>query len=215
VFEHVAATNLHTRASHDERLAFWINAYNTLVRKGIVALGLQHSVWEVSDFFDRISVHVGDLLFSANEIEHGILRGNRPHPLSTMVPFPPGDPRRPWVIDPPDPRVHFAISCGARSCPPVRLYEADQLDQQLGAATRAFVNREVTLDHETLVASEIFRWFGSDFDGWPGGLAGFLVRYLEDGPVRQAVRSRGLDRLTWRPYDWRLSPVQAEGGVAE
>jgi hypothetical protein len=82
---------------------------------------------EVSDVFDRISVQVGDVLLSANEVEHGTLRENRPYPMSTMVPFPTGDPRPPWVIDQPDLRVHFAIGSGARSCPPVRRYEADQV----------------------------------------------------------------------------------------
>jgi hypothetical protein len=58
VLEHVAATGFQRPASHAEHRAFWINAYNRLVRQGIVAFGLRHSVWEVSDFFDRISIHV-------------------------------------------------------------------------------------------------------------------------------------------------------------
>ncbi|MBI2527096.1 MAG: DUF547 domain-containing protein [Candidatus Rokubacteria bacterium] len=66
-----------------QRLAFWINAYNTLVARGIPALEIRRSIWDVPDFFDRIRLRAGHLVFSLNEIEHGLLRGNRPHPLST------------------------------------------------------------------------------------------------------------------------------------
>lgn len=190
--------------TREELLAFWINAYNALVAEGIVRLAIRQSVWEIPDFFGRIRYGIGDLAFSADEIEHGVLRGNRPSPLSPAAPFQEADPRRAYVITPLDPRVHFAISCGARSCPPVRTYHALSLDPQLDAATRSFVNQEVTLEGETLTASELFRWFRADFDDYPGRLAGFLAQHLEDGPVRRAVVETGVTTVTWRRYDWRL-----------
>jgi hypothetical protein len=112
----LAASPLPTRS---ERLAFWINTYNILVVRGIVTFGLRQSVWEVPDFFGQIAVRVDRLVFSADDIEHGVLRGNCPHPLSEAVPFAADDPRRRYAIEPADPRIHFAVSCGARSCPPV------------------------------------------------------------------------------------------------
>jgi hypothetical protein len=121
---------------------------------------------------------------SANEIEHGILRGNRPHPLATQTPFGADDPRHAWSIAPLDPRTHCAISCGARSCPPVRAYDARRVQTQLEAAADAFVSREVTLESGRLAVSELFRWFAGDFAAHPGGLAGFLLRHLTEGPVR-------------------------------
>lgn len=198
--------------TREERLTFWINTYNSLVAEGIVALGIRQSVWEVPHFFGRISYRAEDLVFSADEIEHGVLRGNRPNPLSGARPFQEGDPRRAYAITPLNPRIHFAISCGARSCPRVRMYHPHGLDEQLDAATRTFVNREVTLEGETLTASPIFKWFHADFADFPGGLAGFLARYLEDGPVRRAVIEKGVARVAWRPYDWNLQlPMQPDG----
>ncbi len=194
---------LETRA---QRLAFWINAYNGLVARGLVALGVGGTVWEVPGFFDRIGCRAGDLVVSANDIEHGILRGNRPGPLATTEPFPDGDPRRRHALTPVDPRVHFAISCGARSCPAVRTYDALDLDAQLDAATRAFVTLEVTLEGARLTASRIFDWFRTDFAEQPGGLTGFLLCYLDDGPARRAVLEGGLAAVAWRPYDWRIQP---------
>lgn len=203
-FKTIPRAELDARRTREERLAFWINAYNRLVGEGITALGLRQSVWEVPDFFTRIGYEIADLSFNADEIEHGLLRGNRPSPLSRVVPFRAGDPRGTYVITPMDPRIHFALSCGARSCPPVQTYHPEQLDAQLEAATRAFVNREVRLEDGRLTASELFKWFREDFEGFPGGLAGFLARNLEDGPVRQAVVERGVARIAWRPYDWSL-----------
>ena len=198
------------------RLALWINAYNTLVARGILALEIRRSIWDVPDFFDRIRLRAGNLVFSLNEIEHGLLRGNRPHPLSTGVPFPIGDARLAHAITPLEPRIHFAISCGARSCPQVRTYDAAGLDEQLDEATRAFINREVVLEGRTVTGSPIFHWFRADFEEAPGGLAGFLVRYLEDGPARQAILAGGLGEIAWRPYDWSVvSPGQALGGQGD
>ncbi len=204
---------LTTRA---QRLAHWINAYNTLVAQGILALGIRGSIWDVPDLLDRASLRARPLVFSLNEIEHGLLRGNRPHPLSPGVPFPAGDPRLAHAITPLEPRIHFAISCGARSCPPLRTYDPQGLDEQLDEATRAFVTREVVLEGQTVRASPIFQWFRADFEEAPGGLAGFLVRYLEDGPTRQAILAGGLGEIAWRPYDWSVvSPGQALGGQGD
>jgi hypothetical protein len=190
--------------SREGRLAFWINTYNALVTEGISAFGLRHSVWEVPDFFQRIGCRIGDRVFTADDIEHGVLRGNRPGPLSAAAPFLADDPRRACAIVPIDPRIHFAIGCGARSCPPVRSYDAARLDEQLESATRAFVNHEVTLEGDTVVVSEIFRWFRVDFDDGAGGLNGLLARHLEDGPVRRALLEEARPTIAYRPYDWRL-----------
>jgi hypothetical protein len=202
-----ALDGLATRA---ECLAFWINLYNTLVAEGLAALGLRATIWERPTFFEEASCRIGSLVWSLDDIEHGVLRGNRPSPLGTAPPFAPNDPRLAAVLAPLDPRIHCAISCGARSCPAVRRYEAAQLDAELEAATRAFVGREVTLEHGGLVLSEIFKWYRADFAAAPGGLAPFLLRHAEDAQVRQALERGGLERATWRPYDWRLAAAEAE-----
>ena len=47
---------------------------------------IQGSVFEVSNFFGRIGYTIDGLFFTPDDIEHGILRSNRPHPV------PPGRP---------------------------------------------------------------------------------------------------------------------------
>jgi hypothetical protein len=198
--------------SPDTRLAFWINAYNELVAEGLRVLGIRETVWEVPDFFDRIQCRAGAGIFSANDIEHGVLRGNRANPLTGAAPFGPDDPRLAYAA-PLDPRIHFAIHCGARSCPTARRYDGARLGAQLDASTRAFLGETVTLEGGTLVVTPIFRWFAEDFAQWPGGPTGFLAAHLEDGPVKRAVLDGGGASMTWRDYDWRLPApaASAEG----
>lgn len=179
--------------------------------RGIAAFRIRASVWEVPDVFSRIRCRLGSMLFSADDIEHGVLRGNRPAPLSGEAPFRAGDPRLAYALTPPDPRTHFAINCGGRSCPLLRVYDGPALDRQLEAATRTYVNQQVVLDGETLSLSPIFGWFRADFDELPGGLSGFLTRYLDAGPARRHILARGIGRTAWRDWDWRL-PVQMAPG---
>ncbi|MBP1699807.1 MAG: glycoside hydrolase 15-related protein, partial [Deltaproteobacteria bacterium] len=72
--------DLHSLRGRDQKLAFWINIYNTAVIHGVIELGIENSVKEVSGFFDRVRYEIGGFHFSLNEMEHGILRGNRRHP---------------------------------------------------------------------------------------------------------------------------------------
>jgi hypothetical protein len=96
----------------------------------------------------------------------------------------------------------------------VRRYDPEAVDEQLEAAARAYVNREVTLQDGRVTAPEIFWWFAADFVRCPGGLEGLLARYLDEGPARRALLARGLEGLAWRSWDWRLagSPAGGAGG---
>jgi hypothetical protein len=199
----LGAVRLATLTGRGPRLAFWINAYNALVVHGIVRLGVRRSVARVWNFFGRACYRIDGRLFSADDVEHGVLRGNRRRVLPPLRPFGAADPRLAHAIEPPDPRIHFAINCGARSCPPVGVYRAAAIDAQLDLAARNFVNQEVALDDGRLVCSRLFKWYRRDFDG-AGGLAAFLLRYLDDGPVRRALAHGAAPRVRFRAWDWSL-----------
>lgn len=187
------------------RLAFWINVYNALVLHGVIALGLRRSVWETWNFFGRVSYRVGGFTLSIDEIEHGILRGNRGRRLPPWRPFRRADPRRALPVDRFDPRIHFAINCGADSCPPVAVYRGALVDDQLDLAARSFVNQEAALDAGGRIAcSKIFKWYRSDF-AEVGGLAPFLLRYLDEGPLRRALEAGATPCQIYRPYSWKLT----------
>lgn len=203
----LAAVDPKSLGPRSARLAFWINVYNALALHGAVALGLRRSVWEVWNFFGRVCYRIGGFVFSLDAIEHGILRGNRRRVWPPWPVFRPGDPRVALAIDPIDPRIHFALNCGARSCPPVRAYRAAEIDRQLDLATRGFVNAELSLDdHGRIVCSRLFKWYGDDF-GSPVELTAFLQAHLDDGPVRRALAAGVVPCRRFHRYSWTLPPA--------
>jgi uncharacterized protein DUF547 len=196
-------------AGRGARLAFWINVYNALVLHGIVRLGVRTSVRRVWNFFGRVSYRVGPWRLSLDEIEHGILRDNRRRPLPPLRPFAAGDPRRALAVSPPDPRYHFAVTCGAASCPPVGVYRAEAIEAQLTLATRSFVNQEVTLSDGRLGCSRLFKWYRRDFEA-AGGLGRFLLDHLDEGPARAALLAGAAPCARFHPYRWTLQHQPAD-----
>jgi Protein of unknown function, DUF547 len=199
----LGAARLDALAGRGDRLAFWLNVFNALALHGIVRLGVRTSVLRVWNFFGRVSYRVGGLAFSLDDIEHGLLRGNRRRKVPPLRPFGSRDPRLALAVTPPDPRYHCAITCGAASCPPVGVYRADAVDAQLELAARNFVNQEVALVGHRVLCSRLFKWYREDFEA-AGGLGAFLLRHLDDGPVRAALAAGATPCEGFRPYRWTL-----------
>ncbi len=201
-----------------EKLTFWINLYNALVIDAVIALGVQDSIagklWGLS-FFRRAAYEVDGQRVSCDDIEHGILRANRGHPLIPGPQFAASDPRCAWMIVPLDVRIHFALNCASRSCPVIAVYDLAQTDVQLESATRQFVATEVRVDPSQgeIHLSRIFRWYSMDFGG-RSGIIPFLLRYMPDDEGRawlhwitHTARRQGA-KLVYLPYDWRLNVRQ-------
>ena len=132
--------------THEEKLAFWINLYNAMIIDGVISGEVTNSIGPNSlallGFFRKTAYDIAGLRFNADDIEHGILRGNRGHPLLPGPQFPSQDPRLSWIIDAVDMRIHFALNCAGRSCPPIQVYSAEKIDQQLDLQTcRSMRNR--------------------------------------------------------------------------
>jgi hypothetical protein len=202
-----------TLNSRGEQLAFWINLYNALVIDAVIALGISHSVVEgklgLLTFFRRAAYNVGGYRISLDEIENGVLRGNRGHPYIPGNQFTAGDPRLEWVIWSPEPHVHIALNCASRSCPPFQVYTADQIETQLDLATQNFIDANILLNpaKQLLVVSSIFQWFKGDFGG-QDGIISFIIDHLPyDGRRAWLTRYKDITRLRYRPYDWRLNVI--------
>jgi hypothetical protein len=195
--------------SREERLAFWINLYNVLVIHGVIELGVRDSIKEVRGFLKRVQYGIGGMLFSPEDIEHGILRGNSRPPLSPLRRFGGGDPRLGHAVKPLEPRVHFALVCASVSCPPVGVYTPEELDRELDIAARTFINAGgVVLDREAkrVSLSRIFKWYAPDFGDSIAGRLSFLAEFLYDEGEREFLR-KNADSLwvDYQDYDWRLN----------
>jgi Protein of unknown function, DUF547 len=129
-----------------ERVAFFINIYNALIIHGTCAFGSPASLLKRLTFFGDVKYRIGADTYSADDIEHGVLRGNAASPASLgsllnigplkKPQFRDRDLRRAQCVEPIDPRIHFALVCGAKSCPPIKLYTPDNLHEGLQARPR-------------------------------------------------------------------------------
>merc|ERR1711915_665150 len=106
------------------KLAFGINLYNLMIKYAFMKVGIPKNVQARSDFFNNVKFNIGGDILSFNDLEHGILRGNRKPPSSFSVPFSADDHRARLSLKEVDCRIHFALNCGAKSCPPIKQFTA-------------------------------------------------------------------------------------------
>lgn len=102
-----------------------------------------------------------------------------------------------------DPRVHFALNCGAASCPPIRTYEPEALDRQLELATSSFLSSDqavrIDVRHRTLYLSALFQWYRGDF----GDPVRFVARYLPSAQLALLHQLGPSPRIRFLPWDWK------------
>ncbi|XP_071482821.1 uncharacterized protein, partial [Diadema antillarum] len=154
-------------ASREEKLAFFINIYNALVIHAYVEVGPPTNMWQRYKFFNYVSYVIGGHLYSLNDIENGVLRANRKPIGALSKPFSKGDPRLKVALHLHEPLIHFALVCGAKSCPPIKTYSAKDIDKQLTLAGEAFLESsdgcQVDVKKRELRFSRIFKWYREDF----------------------------------------------------
>jgi hypothetical protein len=150
-------------SSTEEKLAFYINAYNILTIKLILDNWPLDSIRDIGSFFqgpwDIVVLENADGQLTLDDIEHNIIR----------------------QLD--EPRIHFAVNCASLSCPDLRheAYRADRLDEQLNDQTSFFLNNNkgLFLDGNRLRLSKIFDWYAEDFEVY-GELENFIELYRPD-----------------------------------
>lgn len=201
--------DLDTYKTRQEKMAFWLNLFNTMTIHGVIALSIRNSVKEVTHFFRRIQYQVGDYRFSADDIEHGILRANHRFPHSPLRPFGENDPRGKHIIGETDPRIHFALVCASASCPPIEIYTAERLDKDLEISGKTFLNAGgVRIDRRsrTVYLSRVFKWYAGDFgENAPERLM-FIAPYLYEQEDRRFIEKNAEDlKVKYLSYDWHLN----------
>jgi hypothetical protein len=194
----------------EEQLAFWINLYNALILDAVIQFQVKGSISRSLWIFRRAAYNIGGLRYTADDIEHGILRGNRRNPMLPLPPFRSTDPRLKHNLQVLEPRIHFALVCAARSCPPIGVYRAEILDQQLELAPANFISGGSVQYHaqsNTLCLSQIFRWYQVDFGGRAAMLE-TITRYIQNADTLKALHTSE-PRIKFMTYDWKLNGTPA------
>jgi hypothetical protein len=189
-----------------------------------VAFGTPTNVASRGAFFKGAKYVIGGLEFSSQDIEDGVLRGNSPaaaslgtllgFPALSSGPFSSSDPRRRYAMTPMDPRIHFALVCGAKSCPAIRVFGAGNLEEGLRAAAEAFCEGEVEIDvaNRAVSMNKILWWYRFDFGGNQRERLERVRGYLPEGGEGRrrlaALLAEGDPEtllLSFREYDWGVN----------
>ncbi len=192
----------------NEKKAFWINIYNILIIHGVIEFDIRSSVLDIVNFFGRIGYRIGRNVFTPDDIEHGILRKNSPHPAFLLRPFSPFDSRLPFMVKTFDPRIHFALVCASSSCPPIEFYDPAHIDSQLDIAASSFINRGGMVTdrkNSTVRLSEIFKWYEKDFGTGKTELLNYLARYTDEETAEFLTKRDGKLNIEYLPYNWNLN----------
>ena len=152
--------------SDNAKKCFWINLYNSFYQ-----IMVNRSNGNTKGIYKRKEIIIGQVAFSLDEVEHGILRRSRfkwsfgylPNPFASQLITSLG-------VDQIDYRIHFALNCGAKSCPPIAFYTLQGIDKQLNEAMYSFILSETAIDHNTntITTSKILFWYIGDFGGAKG-----------------------------------------------
>lgn len=187
-------------SDRNERLAFWINAYNAYTLKvicnnypvesikdlstggNILSYILKTTVW------DKAYVNINKKVMSLNDIEHGIIRK---------------------VFR--EPRIHFALVCAAISCPPLRNepYTGQKLDHQLSEQAKIFFSDKsknyFDLINHTAYLSKILSWYDGDFGNNEKQVLNKIAAYFPKEIAENIKKNPGKWELEYNDYNWSLN----------
>ncbi|KAF6028836.1 hypothetical protein EB796_012821 [Bugula neritina] len=195
-------------ASREEKLAFFINVYNALVVHANVVKGPPTNMWQRYKFFNNMKYIIGGELYSLQDIENGVLRANRKGVGMIFRPFSVSDARYKVALEHHEPLIHFALVCGAKSCPPIKTYSADGVMDQLKTAAQAFLEGEdvlVDIEKGTVALSKIFQWYKEDFGGTDSSLIGWICDNMDQSEKRDQLKklhASGRYKVHFLTYDW-------------
>jgi hypothetical protein len=162
--------------SKNEKLAFWINAYNAFTVKLIVDNYPLKSITDLSKPWDTKNINIAGKMYSLGGIENDILRKMN------------------------EPRIHFAINCASVSCPNLlnKAFLADKMSSQLALVTNSFFADGTKNDFssKTIKISKLFDWYSVDF------AKGDVIKYINSNRTEQLSDKT---KISYLEYDWSLN----------
>ena len=153
-------------SNDDKKISFWVNIYNAY----FLILRKERKITK-PDIYKKKFFKIANESFSLDDVEHGILRRYRykyslgyfGNPFTSKL-------IKTLAVDKLDYRIHFALNCGAKSCPPIAFYNSENINAQLDMATQAFLEGESDFDEvkKEVYTTALFKWYSADFGGGKG-----------------------------------------------
>jgi hypothetical protein len=173
----ISEVGINNNWSRKAKMAFWINAYNAYTIKLILKNYPTSSIMNISGgkAWDVSWIKIGGTSYSLNDIEHKILRPTYR-----------------------DARIHFAVNCAAKSCPPLYngAWTESNLETLLNSQTKKFINNKAfnEIGQDQLVLSKIFEWYKEDF----GNLQSYIEKYT-------SIKVNPKAKVKFQEYNWSLN----------
>ena len=176
--------------TRDDRIAFYINAYNSANIKAVVENYPIHSPIDIPGYFDKLKFKVAGEDLTISEIEYDKL-----------------------IAAHKDMRAHFAVVCSDRGCMPLRgvAWKGKSLHADMETVSRQFVKDErqfkIDYDKKEVWISKIFEWYGKKFTQDPDRPAAkpelFVLPYVDD--KAKTLLASGDYTLRIIEWNWTLN----------
>ena len=159
----------------NEQLAYWINLYNSLTINLLLKNYPIESITKIDKAWDTKIVTIDNKDYTLNSIENEVIR-----PIFS------------------EPRIHFAVNCGAKSCPKLlnEAFTAQKLESQLQRQAISFINNTSLneINENKISISKIFEWYAVDF----GSITTYINNYTTTKVKKDA-------EVSYLEYDWGLN----------
>lgn len=183
--------------SDNKRLAFWLNIYNAYTQ---VILKRDPELFKDRDsFFSSPQINIGQEILSLDQVEHDLLRRSKvKYSRGYLNKLFTNTFEENFRVDTLDYRIHFALNCGAKSCPPIKFYDPLHIDEQLSLATKSYLRSETEYRpiQNAVAVPALMSWFKNDFGGERGILD--ILKKLN------LIPAQSIPRIEYKEYDWTL-----------
>lgn len=188
--------------TESKKKAFWLNIYNAYVQIILLdnpELFEDRNSWFGYNFFTSPQVTIAGKELSFDDIEHGIMRRSKIKiSMGYLDQWFVNDFIKRFWWDKVDPRIHFALNCGAASCPYIAVYDPDRVEEQLDITAKQYL--EKTTDYypqkNEVKVNRLMSWFRADFGGKDEA-----IEMLKDYNV---IPEDADPSIVFKEYDWTL-----------
>ena len=190
---------LATRLKTDQqKTAFWINLYNAYFQ---IEAKHNKDLFENRKiaFFNNKGMRIAGHDLSLNTIEHGILRGGQwMYGFGYIKDLFPSAFEKTHQVEQMDYRLHFALNCGAISCPPIAFYSVEELESELELAELNFMMNESIWDEKnnSVSVSKILWFYRGDFGGKKG-----IIQLFKN---HQIIPKDAQPKIQFKAYNWAV-----------
>ncbi|EAS06294.1 glycoside hydrolase-like protein, putative (macronuclear) [Tetrahymena thermophila SB210] len=224
------------RNNEEAKVSFFLNLYNILNIHSIIEQSKSNQAYQMSaaeraDFYNKYKYNIAGQNYTLNDIEHGILRANDNFGNSKFKTFclilqgkslsdkskprfQQHDARNKLCCQKTDFRIHFCLNCGAKSCPPIRVYDPENLHEQIELSTKSFIEQNVEIleirqiKSYKINLSMLFKWYKGDFAPNEQAILQLLCQYLSEQKkqtLSNILQKKIKYQINYLSYDWTVN----------